>query len=495
MKKALPGLAIVLLVFLAYGSALRAGFVWDDDKYVTDNPMLTAPDGLKQIWFSTHTQSQYFPLVYSTLRVERTLWGLNPAGYHLVNILLHGLNAVLVWVLLRRLAVPGAWLAAAIFALHPVQVETVAWVAELKNLESWFFCLWALLAWLKVVEASPEVAKDAFHRVPIPPAGQGRGGTRPYRVEAVSGLWTWYLLALTAYLLALFAKTTACTLPAALVLVVWLKGQRLTWHRAAQIVPFVPLGLAMGLVSIWWEGNLGTHNQGMGLSFTFLERVLIAGRALWFYAGKLLWPVNLAFSYPRWEINAGSPAQYLPVAGCGMAAVALWVWRRRLGPGVIAGVLFFVASLAPLLGFISNYTFQYLVRGGPLPIRRVGWVDRRICRGHSRTVEERPPPRLNAPCAQLGRDAFHRVPNFPWNEWDAVERVLTIPGDRLRGRPHAAAAAEAVSSAPAGGFGLPHLAALRRISELGDALAGYAGQESELVDGAPQPGHGFARAG
>ncbi len=359
MKKALPGLAIVLLVFLAYGSALRAGFVWDDDKYVTDNPMLTAPDGLKQIWFSTHTQSQYFPLVYSTLRVERTLWGLNPAGYHLVNILLHGLNAVLVWVLLRRLAVPGAWLAAAIFALHPVQVETVAWVAELKNLESWFFCLWALLAWLKVVEASPEVAKDAFHRVPIPPAGQGRGGTRPYRVEAVSGLWTWYLLALTAYLLALFAKTTACTLPAALVLVVWLKGQRLTWHRAAQIVPFVPLGLAMGLVSIWWEGNLGTHNQGMGLSFTFLERVLIAGRALWFYAGKLLWPVNLAFSYPRWEINAGSPAQYLPVAGCGMAAVALWVWRRRLGPGVIAGVLFFVASLAPLLGFISNYTFQY----------------------------------------------------------------------------------------------------------------------------------------
>ena len=109
--------------------------------YVTENPLLTAPDGLRQIWFSTHTQSQYFPLVYTTFRLERMLWGLKPLGYHLVNVLLHGLNAALVWALLRRLKVPGAWLTAAIFALHPVQVESVAWVTELKNLESLLFCL------------------------------------------------------------------------------------------------------------------------------------------------------------------------------------------------------------------------------------------------------------------------------------------------------------------------------------------------------------------
>src|SRR5262252_984204 len=132
--KALPAVSIILLVFAAYAPALRAGFVWDDDKYVTDNPMLTASDGLRQIWFSAHTQSQYFPLVYTTFRYERMLWGLNPIGFHLVNVLLHGTNAVLVWILLSRLRVPGAWFAAAIFALHPVQVETVAWVTELKNL-------------------------------------------------------------------------------------------------------------------------------------------------------------------------------------------------------------------------------------------------------------------------------------------------------------------------------------------------------------------------
>jgi tetratricopeptide (TPR) repeat protein len=359
MKRALPGLVIIVVVFVAYGPALRAGFVWDDDKYVTDNPMLTAPDGLRQIWFSAHTQSQYFPLVYTTFKVERMLWGLNPLGYHLVNVLLHGLNAVLAWGVLRRLRLPGAWLAAAIFALHPVQVESVAWVTELKNLESLFFSLLALLAWLNVVEASQEVGKDAFHRGPDNSGKPGRGGTRPYRVGAVSGFWPWYLLALGAYLLALFAKTTACTLPAALVLLVWLRGQRLSWRRTAQIVPFVLLGLAMGLVSIWWEGNLGSYNRGLGLSFTFLERALIASRGLWFYAGKLLWPVNLAFSYPRWEISAAKPLQYIPLAGCVVVAAALWVWRRRLGLGVIAGVLFFVASLAPLLGFISNYTFQY----------------------------------------------------------------------------------------------------------------------------------------
>jgi tetratricopeptide (TPR) repeat protein len=387
IKKALPGLAIIVLVFVAYGPALRAGFVWDDDKYVTDNPMLTAPDGLRQIWFSAHTQSQYFPLVYTTFKVERMLWGLNPLGYHLVNVLLHGLNAVLAWGLLRRLRLPGAWLAAAIFALHPVQVESVAWVTELKNLESLFFYLLALLAWLKVVEAGGASSADLQSAVtPISnrqaPAGHSvskTGGSRSpqgasktqfcnaaggksalqHRPSDAPGGGYWYLLALGAYLLALFAKTTACTLPAALVLLVWLRGQRLSWRRTAQIVPFVLLGLVMGLVSIWWEGNLGSYNRGLGLSFTFLERALIASRGLWFYAGKLLWPVNLAFSYPRWEISAAKPLQYIPLAGCVVVAVALWVWRRRLGLGVIAGVLFFVASLAPLLGFISNYTFQY----------------------------------------------------------------------------------------------------------------------------------------
>jgi hypothetical protein len=152
----LLGLLLAAATLLAYQPAWQAGFIWDDDEYVTDNPLLTAPDGLKRIWFSLDSPSQYFPLTYTVFRIERSLWGLNPAGFHWVNILLHAANALLVWRLLRRLNVPGAWLAAAIFALHPVQVESVAWITELKNVLSLFFFLLAMLAWVEFVEDRPK---------------------------------------------------------------------------------------------------------------------------------------------------------------------------------------------------------------------------------------------------------------------------------------------------------------------------------------------------
>jgi tetratricopeptide (TPR) repeat protein len=319
---------LLLMAALAYGPALRGGFVWDDDKYVTANPLLTAPDGLQRIWFSAHLQSQYFPLVFTTFRYERLWWGLNPLGYHLVNVLLHGLNALLVWLVLRRLKAPGAWFAAAIFALHPVNVESVAWITELKNVESMFFYLLALLAWMKFAEPK------------------------------APGSWTCYGLALGAYVLALFAKTTACTLPAALALVLWVRGERFGWRRAFQILPFVLWGLAMGLVSVWWEGQLGA-GEGAEPPASLVQRMIIAGRALWFYAGKLLFPSHFCFSYPHWEINASDPAQFLPLFGCLLAGAGCWYWRRKIPRGAIAGMIFFVAALAPLLGFINEYTFRY----------------------------------------------------------------------------------------------------------------------------------------
>ena len=316
----------MVLVFLAFFPALRAGFIWDDDAYVTGNVLLTMPDGLWRIWFSAHTQSQYFPLVYTTFRLEHALWGLNPLGYHLVNLLLHGANVWLAWMLLRRLRMPGAWLAAAVFALHPVQVETVAWVTELKNTESTLFYLLAVLAWLQFVDSK-----------------------RP----------PFYLLALGCQALALFAKTTACTLPAALVLVLWLKSERLNGRRILQVAPFVLMGLAMGLLSIWWEGHLGNYDVESGEEYGWLARVLIATRALWFYAGKVFWPVALTFSYPKWVINTQEPGQYVWLLMCVTAATALWWYRKALGQGVLSGVTFFVATLSPLVGFIWLYTFRY----------------------------------------------------------------------------------------------------------------------------------------
>jgi tetratricopeptide (TPR) repeat protein len=321
-----PGiLFIVVATLLAYWPVFSAGFIWDDDAYVTANPMLTAADGWWRIWFSAHHQSQYFPLVYSTLRLEYGLWGLQPLGYHIVNVVLHIGNALMVWHLLRRLAVPGAWLAAAVFALHPVQVETVAWVTELKNTESTLFYLLAVLAWLNFC------------------GGRSR--------------W-FYALALGWHALALFAKTTACTLPAVLLLVLWLRGERIDRRRVFQVIPFLVMGLAMGLLSVWWEKHLDNYLPKYHLPGG-LDRLLVATHAVWFYAGKLLWPVDLTFSYPRWVIQAGDPWQYGWLAACLLVAALLWFGRDRLGWGPAAAVFFFVAVLSPMVGFIPLYTFYF----------------------------------------------------------------------------------------------------------------------------------------
>jgi Flp pilus assembly protein TadD len=317
---------IALLVFLAYLPALRGGFIWDDDVYVTNNPLLTAPDGLRQIWFSTNSPSQYFPLTYTVFRTEHSLWGLNPAGYHCVNILLHAFNALLVWQLLKRLSVPGAWLAAALFALHPVQAESVAWITELKSVLSLLFILLTLFCWIEFV------------------------GERSRRF--------WYGLALGFYALALFSKTTACTLPAALLLILWLKSKPIDWRRLAQAAPFLALGLGMGLLTVWWE-RFHQDTQGKLFSMGLRERLLVASHAFWFYAGKLFWPVNLTFSYPRWTINPVNPLAYGWLAAGIALCIAIYFARRFVGRSVEVAILFYVATLSPLLGFIMLYTFRY----------------------------------------------------------------------------------------------------------------------------------------
>lgn len=319
-------LFLVLATVAAYWPVFSAGFIWDDDAYVTENTMLSAPDGFSRIWFSAHFQSQYFPLVYTTLRCEYGLWGLNPLGYHVVNVALHIVNALLVWALLRRLAVPGAWLAAAVFALHPVQVETVAWVTELKNTESTLFYLLAVFAWLRFC-----------------------GGQGPW----------FYLLALALCMLALFAKTTACTLPATLLLVLWIRKEPIGWRRVAQIVPFLCLGFGMGLLSVWWENHLGNYAPKFHLLGGPLDRLLIATHALWFYAGKLFWPVPLTFSYPHWTINAAHLGQYVWLLGCLGVTATLWWFRRTWDRKVTAALFFFGAALSPMIGFVPLYTFYY----------------------------------------------------------------------------------------------------------------------------------------
>jgi tetratricopeptide (TPR) repeat protein len=315
-------------VIIAYLPATRGGFIWDDDAYVTENTLLTAPDGWQKIWFSTEAPSQYFPLVYSMLRLERPLWGLNPTGYHWVNIILHGVNALLLWRVLRRLALPGAWFAAALFALHPVNVESVAWITERKNVLSLLFCLLAMHSWLSFLESR---------------------GTRSGR---------WYGLALLFQALALFSKTTACTLPLALVLVLWLRRMPVDWRRLAQIVPFLMLGAGMGLVTMWWERhNMQALEKVHAL--TLAERVLVSGHAIWFYLGKLLWPANLTFSYSRWKLEPSNPLAYGWLAALIGLGFFIWRGRKKLGRGPETAALFYVGTLAPLLGFVMLVTFRW----------------------------------------------------------------------------------------------------------------------------------------
>jgi tetratricopeptide (TPR) repeat protein len=319
---------LVLMTLVAYLPALSAGFIWDDDRYVTNNPLMRAPDGLWRIWFSTDSPSQYVPLVYSTFWLEYSVWELFAAGYHFVNVLLHAANAFLLWRLLQRLAVPGAWLAAALFALHPVQVESVAWISERKNVLSLLFSLLALLAWVEFIGEEAKPAARLYRR------------------------------ALIFYLLALSSKATACTLPAALLLVLWLKGKAVTRQRLAQIAPFVALGISMGLIAMWWE-RFHQGTEGGAFSIGLLERILIASRAVWFYLGKLFWPANLTFTYPQWTVNLANPLNYVGLTALAAACAVIFFARRRIGRGMGVAGLFYVATLSPLLGFIMLYTFRY----------------------------------------------------------------------------------------------------------------------------------------
>ena len=347
----LLAVAVSALTVTVYRPASNGQFVWDDDRYVANNHLLTAPDGLRRIWFSLDAPSQYFPLAYTVLRIERALWGLDPVGYHWVNIFLHLGNALLVWCVLARLKVPGAWLAGAIFAVHPVQVESVAWISELKNVLMGFFFLLTLLVWIEYVDAT----------------------TRRRRIL--------YLAALLSYLLALSAKSTACTLPAALLLILWLKHKPIGRKALLEIVPFVVLALGIGLIAIWWE----KYHQGTRvlISLAPMDRLLIASRAIWFYLSKMFWPSDLTFIYPQWRIDSSNPFAYVWLIAAVVFAVMIYYGRRFFGRGIEVAALFFVATLGPLLGFIMLYTFrytfvadhyQYLASIGPIAVASAGLV-------------------------------------------------------------------------------------------------------------------------
>ena len=315
---------IALLAVVSYFPALSGGFVWDDVIF-SEEPVLHSPGALRSIWFSPadiKNEGHYWPLVYTSFWLEHKLWGLNPVGYHAVNILLHLVNCLLLWRLFDRLAIPGAVLIAAVFAVHPLHVESVAWIIERKDVLSALFYLTAVLTWLR------------FNESP----GPGR-----------------YALALALFAAGLLAKSVVVTLPVALLIWHWWRHGRIAAVDLLRLAPFVAVGMAITLA------DLGYYNsrEPLELGYSLVERVLIASRALWFYAGKLLWPANLAVIYPLWEIDAADVMAWVYLIGAAALAVGLWAGRRRIGRGPLAGALFFVVTLAPVLGFIDYGYMQF----------------------------------------------------------------------------------------------------------------------------------------
>jgi Tfp pilus assembly protein PilF len=340
------GVLLGILVFAAYLPALSAKYIWDDDWHVTNNACLRSVEGLEEIWFSPSrpgriTTPQYYPLVHTTFWVEYHLWELRPFGYHLDNVLIHLGSVVLLWRLLVRLGVPGAWFAAAIWGVHPVQVETVAWITERKNTLSALFYLAAATAYLR--------------------GDFGRRG------------WGWYGGAFALFVCALLSKTVTSTLPAALLLILWWKRGRIVWRDVWPLIPFFIVGALFGLHTSWMERHV-IGAVGADWNFTFVDRVLIASHAACFYLIKLFFPISLCFNYFRWSIDPHSWVQWVPVVFCLMFTAILILFSYR---GVLVAWLFFLGTVGPALGFFNVYPmrysfvadhFQYLASIGPIAV-------------------------------------------------------------------------------------------------------------------------------
>jgi protein O-mannosyl-transferase len=318
------GLLLAVVTFVAYQPAWNGKPIWDDAAHLTYRH-LRSLNGLVRIWTEPGVTQQYYPAVSTVFWVEHFLWGDSMLGYHLVNILLHVTAALMLFKILRTLKIPAAGLAAAIFALHPIQVESVAWISELKNTLSAVCYFGAALAYLRFDRSRNKAA---------------------------------YAVALAIFAIGLMAKTVIATLPAALLVVFWWQRGKLSWKQdVLMLIPFFAAGISAGLFTSWMERHyIGA--EGAGFNFSIIERFLIAGRVIWFYMGKLFWPADLIFSYPRWKINQAAAWQYLFPAAAGVLLGALWV-LRRWARGPLAALLFFIGTLFPALGFFNVFPFKY----------------------------------------------------------------------------------------------------------------------------------------
>jgi tetratricopeptide (TPR) repeat protein len=317
---------IVAAVAWVFAPAMHGMWLWDDQEYITQNRLLRSVAGLGRIWTGS-AGVNYFPLTSTVQWVQWHLWKDNPFGYHLTNIALHALGALLAWRLFSRLGVRQAWLGGLLFAVHPLTAESVAWVSEIKNTLSLPLLL---------------LAADCYVRFDQRP--------EPEQVRAFAANGT-YVASLALFLAALLSKSTVAMFPLVLLLYVWWKRGRIAKSDVAAVAPFFALSLGLGLVTVEFEHSrsIGRHVLELG---GFLPRAAGAGLAILFYAFKSLFPVGLSPIYPRWPVNPPRPWEFLPWPVLGLAFAWMWNKRKTGGRHALLGTGFFLASLAPVLGFV-----------------------------------------------------------------------------------------------------------------------------------------------
>jgi Tfp pilus assembly protein PilF len=363
----LIGMLLVVGTVLAYQPVWHAGFIWDDDAMVTANPLVTSGgSGLRDIWASTKFHD-CVPLTLTALWVEWRLWGDDPLGYHLVNVLLHAFNAVLVWRVLKRLSIPGAALAAALFALHPTNVESVAWIAEGKNTLAMFYYLLSVLLYLRSEDERNTRMEDRGSRM---------ASSLSSILNPPSSLH--YCLSLLAFESAMLSKAAVAPLPMVLLGLTWWRLGTIRAKDLWRSVPFFALAAGTALVSMWFQ-----YIRGIGASMLDVQsgsvwvRLALAGWAFWFYLYKAVLPVGLCFVYPRWQIEPARLLSYVPGLLVGVTFAVCWFSRRGWGRATLFGLGYFLIMLLPAMGLVKIYFmrfsfvsdhWQYFAIVGPLAL-------------------------------------------------------------------------------------------------------------------------------
>jgi hypothetical protein len=372
-------LVLLLACLAAYWPAVGGGQIWDDRWAVFANEAFSSPDGLRRIWLSPGDQPQYFPVTYSLFWLQYRLWGTDTTGYHLVNILLHSANSLLFWLLLTRLRLPGALTAALLFAVHPVQVESVAWISELKNVLSGFFFLLSLLAY-----ASPAGAR----------------GDQPAAAPPLSPAPGPYLLSLALFTLGMLAKTSAMGFPLLLLVLCWWRRGRLSPRDFLSVVPYAAVTVLLATVVLGRE-HVDVGVERYRFVMPLLDRLLLSGQVFWFYLGKLLWPADLSFIYHKWAVDPRVWWQWVPLAAVPILLLGLGAACKSWGRGPLAAFLVYGLGLGPFLGLVPFYFtryswvadhFQYLACMGPLALAgaAAGRAWRRVRRLLPHPVARRP---------------------------------------------------------------------------------------------------------